>query len=189
VIKSPLAGRYELLRAQFYVNPSIHSLRGKFYDFELQIVFGFVADVGSGGTRAAGQSGLLPANQIRIVILFEAGQKCNPILTPITNIANQTNALNGTATTAASIPLCRLIPENTGFELYRGSSLFNGCPQTVAFAVATTPSFISFSQLAKFNKWLNNNGGLGSTDEHPQAQLYGRPIYAGTVSSFTCPSV
>jgi len=212
-IQSYETGTYYYRASALYFNPTLHSINGKFYDLELQIIFKYYSNnetrdfdedrsspSGGGGGSPQGrprppssggsQSGTTttqPAVQIRIVVLFEAGPQCNPFIEPISSMAGRIDENNNSTSSQANLSQCRLIPTDTKFVLYRGSQLSNDCPQNTIYAVALTPNYMSDKQLAQFANWVNSDGDTGKSDQPQQSPLYGRSLYSGRTQSITCP--
>ena len=209
-IQSYDSGTYYYAESFLYFNPTIHSINGKFYDFELEIVFKYQPNSntrnsapGSGRpgggrpgggrpgrpkppTSGGGSTTTAPAAQIRIVVLFEAGEQCNPFFEPISSMAGRIDNATNSTTTQANVSLCRLIPDDTKFVVYRGSQLTNNCPQTTVYAVALTPNYISKGQLEKFANWENSSGEQGKSDHPSQSPLNARVLITGSEQIVDC---
>ena len=121
---------YELFQFHFHA-PSEHTVKGEFYDMEMQLVHKNSKD------------------ELAVVgVMLKKGAPNNIIQVLWDNIPleiNKENAVNGISINAAG-----LLPEDTSYYHYYGSLTTPPCSEGVNWSVLKTPIELSEEQLAKF---------------------------------------
>ena len=130
---------YELIRLDFHA-PSEHTVKGEFYDMEMQLVH------------------KNSKNEFAIVgVMLEKGSPNNIIQVLCDNIPLEINKEN--VVKGISINANGLLPDNTSYYHYYGSLTTPPCSEGVIWSVLKTPIEVSEEQIAKFSSIIgvNNN--------------------------------
>lgn len=178
-------GKYYLKRARIYwgqspTTGSNHAVNGRRYVGEMHWVFRWSSEVQDyqyePSRKKRGASA--KAEQIRLVTLLERGA-ANPDFKPVTDLSMRTTQYGSSASTDQPFNMANFMTSDV--VAYRGSTLYGGCSESVAYFVLRKTIKVNGEQcLAGFRSWKDKNGATIMTNTRTIQPLNNRKLYTAT---------